>query len=53
MGFVWNTLFSLKWALLDKHLKLWSFIEEREIELMESYITKIESLEKRSKGLIR
>ena len=44
MGFGWNTFFALKWALLDKHLKLWGDLEKRQIDELNKTISKIDSL---------
>lgn len=48
MGFAWNTFFSLKWALIDKHLKLWSELEEKEIKNIENIIKKLDNLKERA-----
>jgi hypothetical protein len=44
MGFAWNGFHALKWALLDRQLKLWEGIETKEIEEIESLIEDIEQL---------
>lgn len=44
MGFAWNGCHALKWALLDRHLKLWDGIETQEIEEIEGLIGDIERL---------
>ena len=35
MGLVWNSFHALKWALLDKHLRLWEGIERDEMHALE------------------
>ena len=45
MGLVWNGFHALKWALLQKHFKLWGEIEAKEIEQLQSYVTQLEVLE--------
>ena len=47
MGFAWNTFFALKWALLDRHLKLWGDLEKQQID----EITKIETLQAQAEFL--
>ena len=39
MGLAWNGFHSLKWALLDRQLKLWSEIEAKEIEEIEDIVS--------------
>lgn len=51
MGLAWNGFHSLKWALLDKHLKLWGELEEKEIVELDSLILKLDELEQRASRL--
>ena len=51
MGFVWNTFFALKWALLDKHLKLWSELEKKQIDEIEATVAKLDVLQNRAEFL--
>ena len=51
MGLAWNSFHSLKWALLQKHFKLWSGIETKELELLKGYVAQIEELEKKAAHL--
>ena len=44
MGLAWNGFHALKWALLDKHLKLWSEIEAKEVKDIENLIEDIDRL---------
>ena len=48
MGLMWNGLHAMKWALLDKSLKLWSEIETKEIEGIERSVDEIRALEDRA-----
>lgn len=47
MGFAWNTFHALKWALFQREWKLWNSIEKKELELIASYVDKIDALEAR------
>ena len=51
MGFAWNTFFALKWALLDKHLKLGCDLEKKRIAEIEYIIVKREALQSRAEFL--
>lgn len=51
MGFAWNTFFALKWALLDKHLKLWGDLEKKQIAEIEDVIVKLDGLKSRAEFL--
>jgi hypothetical protein len=51
MGLVWNGFHSLKWALLDRELKLWSEIEEKEIQEIEGTVARLDTLIARAKSL--
>lgn len=44
MGLTWNGFHALKWALLDRQLKLWSEIEAKEIEEIEYLIKDLDGL---------
>lgn len=51
MGLAWNGFHALKWALLDKHLKLWGDLEQKEITELESLVSKLDVLEQRASEL--
>ena len=51
MGFAWNGSFALKWALLDRHLKLWEEVEAKELVELEDLIAKQDALIKRAEQL--
>lgn len=51
MGFAWNTFHALKWALFQREWKLWDMVEKKELELIASYVDKIEGLEARAATL--
>jgi len=51
MGLVWNSFHALKWALYEKHLKLWGFVEEQELKNLQSLVDKIDQLETRATTL--
>lgn len=51
MGFAWNTFFALKWALFDKHLKLWGDLEKKQIAEIEDVIVKLDALKSRAEFL--
>lgn len=51
MGLAWNGFHSLKWALLDRHLKLWSEIETKEIEEIQGLLTEMDRLGMRASQL--
>lgn len=51
MGLCWNGFHALKWTLLQRHLKLWSGIEEKEILHLEQILTDIEGIESRAASL--
>ena len=44
VGLTWNGFHSLKWALLDRQLKLWDEIETKEIEEIEGLIGHLDRL---------
>lgn len=44
MGLAWNGFFALKWALLDKHLKLWEEVERKELERLEKMVGDMDKL---------
>lgn len=48
LGLAWNGVHALKWALYDKHMKLWCGIEDKEIKQLESIVDKIYQLESRA-----
>ena len=51
LGLVWNGFFALKWALLDRHLKLWDGIEAEEIAALEDLVARLPDLEARAQRL--
>ena len=51
MGLVWNGFHALKWAMLDRHLKLWEGIEGDEVEAIEGVVNRLDSLESRVERL--
>ena len=51
MGLAWNGFHALKWALLDRQLKLWSEIETKEIEEIEYLVKDIDRLSIRASQL--
>lgn len=48
MGLAWNGFHALKWALMERHLKLWGEVEDKEIAKLESLISTMDSLERRA-----
>jgi hypothetical protein len=48
MGLTWNGFHALKWALLERHLKLWGGIEKAEIEILENTVYDIDVLSERA-----
>lgn len=51
MGLSWNGFHALKWALLDRQLKLWDEIEVKEIEEIEGIIGDLDRLSIRASQL--
>jgi len=51
VGLTWNGFHSLKWALLDRQLKLWDEIETKEIEEIEGLIGHLDRLSIRASQL--
>lgn len=51
LGLVWNGFLALKWAMLDRHLKLWSEVEAREIAELEDLVARLPALEARAERL--
>lgn len=51
MGLIWNGFHSLKWALLDRHLKLWDAVIDAEIQELNDLSTKLDTLEQRAINL--
>jgi len=45
MGLAWNGFHALRWALCDRHLKLWAEVSEREFALLQDTVMKIDLLE--------
>lgn len=48
IGFIWNGSHALKWALLDRSLKLWGEVEQKEIEALERVVDQIDGLSDRA-----
>ena len=44
LGLVWNGFHAIKWALLDRNLKLWGEVEQKEIEALERVVDQIDGL---------
>ena len=44
LGLIWNGFHAVKWALLDRDLKLWAEIERQEIEALERVVDQIDRL---------
>ena len=51
MGLVWNGFHALKWAMLDRHLKLWEGVEAGEVDAIERVVNRLDSLEGRVERL--
>lgn len=51
MGFMWNGLQAMKWALLDRSLRLWEDVERQEIEELERVVGQIHGLEDSARRL--
>ena len=51
MGLAWNGFHGLKWAMLDRHLKLWEGIEREEIEALERVVSQMDGLKARVERL--
>lgn len=51
MGLAWNGCHALKWALLDKHLRLWEEVEAKEISELESMVQGLDALSSRATRL--
>jgi hypothetical protein len=51
MGLAWNGFHAIKWALLDRQLKLWDEIEAKEIEEIEYLIGDLDRLSIRASQL--
>ena len=48
LGFIWNGSHAIKWALLDRSLKLWGEVEQKEIEALERIVDQIDGLTDRA-----
>lgn len=48
MGLSWNGFHALKWALLDKNLRLWEEIEAKEIEGLNNMLKEIDKIKDRA-----
>jgi hypothetical protein len=51
LGLTWNGSLALKWALLDRHLKLWGEIEAKEIAAIEQLVEQMDALTMRAASL--
>lgn len=51
MGLTWNGFHALKWALVERHLALWSEVEAKEIAALEVLVSKMAELEERATRL--
>ena len=51
LGLVWNGFHAIKWALLDRSLKLWGEVEQKEIEALERVVEQIDGLGDRAERL--
>ena len=51
MALAWNGFHALKWAMLDRHLKLWEGIERDEIDAIARVVNQIDSLKTRVERL--
>ena len=51
LGLVWNGFHAFKWALLDRNLKLWGEVEQKEIEALERVVDRIDGLGDRAERL--
>ena len=51
LGFIWNGSHAIKWALLDRSLKLWGEVEQKEIEALERIVGQIDGLADRARRL--
>jgi hypothetical protein len=51
MGLAWNGFHSLKWALLERHLKLWDGILNDEIAQIQDLTSRMADLEERARQL--
>ena len=51
LGLVWNGFHAFKWALLDRNLKLWGKVEQKEIEALERIVGQIDGLGDRAERL--
>ena len=51
LGLVWNGFHAIKWALLDRNLKLWGEVEQKEMEALERVVDRIDGLRDRAERL--
>ena len=51
LGLTWNSFHAIKWALLDRSLKLWEEVEREEIEALERVVDQIDGLVDRARRL--
>ena len=51
LGLVWNGFHAIKWSLLDRNLKLWGEVEQKEIAALERVVDQIDGLGDRAERL--
>ena len=51
LGLTWNGVHAIKWALLERHLKLWQEFERKETEALAQIVEEIDSLAGRAERL--
>ncbi len=51
LGLVWNGFHAIKWSLVDRNLKLWGEVEQKEIEALERIVDQIDGLVERAGSL--
>ena len=51
LGLIWNGFHAIKWALLDRSLKLWGEVEQKEMEALKSIVDRIDDLRDRAECL--
>ena len=51
LGLVWSGFHAIKWALLDRSLKLWGEVEQMEIEALDRIVVQIDGLGNRAERL--
>lgn len=51
MGLCWNGFHALRWALLDRNIKLWDNVESKEMEELNSLIVSLDGMSRRAESL--